>query len=57
MSKHLQSSANIKSDDSERDRGRSLTYIMNSSSTRILLCGTLDVTGSREEDTTSEDVS
>ena len=51
--KHLQSSINIKRDDSETDRRRSLTYIMNSSNPRILLCGTADVTGSREEGTPS----
>ena len=47
---HLQPSANIKRDDSEMDRGRSLTYKMNSSGPRVLLCGTPDVTGSKEDD-------
>ena len=50
---HLQSSINIKRDDSEKNEGRSLTYIMNSNGPRILLCGTPDVTGSREEGTPS----
>ena len=53
MCKHLQLSINIKRDKSETDRRRSLTYIMNSSSPRILLCRTPDVTGSREEGTSS----
>ena len=37
--------------------GRVVTYIMNSSGPRILPCGTPDVTGSREDDTPSIDVS
>ena len=57
MCKHLQSSANIKRDDSETDRGRSFTYIMNRSGPRILPCGTSDVTGGREGDTPSIDLS
>ena len=51
MCKHLQSSANIKRDDSKTDRGRSLMHIMNSSGARITSCWIHDVTGSREHDT------
>ena len=48
MCKDLQSSINIKRDDSETNGGRSLMYVMNSSSPRILLYGTPDGIGSRE---------
>ena len=53
MCKHLQSSINIKRDDSETNGGRSLMYVMNCSGPRILLCRTPDGTGSREEGTPS----
>ena len=57
MCKHLQSSANIKRDDSETDSGRSLAYVMNSICPRIFPSGTPDVIESREDDTLSIDVS
>ena len=41
---HLQSSANLRGEDSKTDKGRLFTYVMNSSVPRILLCGTPDVT-------------
>ena len=57
MCYHLQSSTNFKGDDSETDRGRSLTCKMNSRDLRIIFYETPDVIGCKEKDTPSLDLS